>query len=98
MHKILPGQKRSTLKIFGIQTCQNSFSLTPQAICVPHYGPWDLLYQFLLLLGSLEFLRTIFHLPFVVVYNFHSCLMSFLSVSNSKSIGSGNGQTALSAS
>lgn len=75
MHKILPGQKRSTLKIFGIQTCQNCFSLTPQMICVPHYGPLHLMsvptftgqpriFIFIFIFLSLEFLNTLFHLIF----------------------------------
>lgn len=71
MHKILPGQKRSTLKIFGIQTCQNCFSLTPQIICVPHYGPWYLMSVPTFIGQPRIFKHSIsshFPLPFLVVY------------------------------
>lgn len=102
MHKILPGQKRSTLKIFDIQTCQNCFSLTPQTICVPHYGPLHLMsvptftgqpriFIFIYLFFEPKIFKhsisSHFPLPFLVVYTFHSCFMSLLSVPNSRSVG-----------
>lgn len=109
MHKILPGQKRSTLKIFGIQTCQNCFSLTPQMICVPHCVPLHLMsvptfigqpriFIFFFFFEPRIFKHSIsshFPLPFLVVYTFHSFLwVCFLSLIL-EVLESGNGQTTV---
>lgn len=43
MHKILPGQKEINFKNLWHPNMSELFSLTPQTICVPHYGPWRLM-------------------------------------------------------
>lgn len=79
MHKILPGQKRSTLKIFGIQICQNCF-LPPNHLCssVMMHGATISVPNFIGQTGILEYQISSTFLWFLLIFlcGFYACLLS----------------------